>query len=112
MNKESIILSIETAILEVEKYIQKYNLSQETQLTLHTLKVLKLLKEEFIQDKEIINERLLRGYKDICTTTAIQYEESNFNDAIFIVNRDLENNIENYKYLDLLRMDFGKGNPI
>jgi Tfp pilus assembly major pilin PilA len=112
IDKEGIIKLIDIAVLEVEKYIKKYNLSTEHQLETHTLKVLKLLKQELVSSKEIINERLLRGYKDICTTTAIQYEESNFNDAIFMVNKKLEESIDGYKYLPLLRMDFGKGNPI
>lgn len=112
MDKESIIKSIDIAILEVEKYIKKYNLLTDHQLRTHTIKVLELLKKEFESDKSVISERLLRGYKDICTTTAIQYEESNFYDAIFMVNKKLEENIDDYKYLNLLRMDFGKGDPI
>ena len=112
MNNKDIIIAIDIAVLEVENYIKKYDLPEDSQLITHTLKVLSLLKNELFQNKDTVNERLLRGFKDICTTTAIHYEHTNFNDAIFNVNEKLEQKFDNYKYLELLRMDFGKGEPI
>jgi len=70
-----------------------------------------LLREELLQKQEI-NERVLRGFKDICTTTAIQFEHTNFNDPIFEINNKLEKHLPKYSRLELLRMDFGKENPI
>ena len=107
--KKSILESIDLAILEIAKYITKYDLSKEA--FLNFFKVLSLLKDELLQNEEI-NERVLRGFKDICTTTAIQFEHTSFNDPIFEINDKLEKYVPKYSRLELLRMDFGKGNPI
>jgi hypothetical protein len=107
--KKSIIEAIDLAILEIEKYITEYSLSKEDFLDF--FKVLGLLREELLQKQEI-NERVLRGFKDICTTTAIQFEHTNFNDPIFEINNKLEKHLPKYSRLELLRMDFGKENPI
>ena len=112
MDSNKLITLIDIAVVEVEKYIRKYNLPEENHLIAHTLKILFLLKKELSQNKVTINERVLRGFKDICTTTAIQYEDTNFNDPIFDVNNALDEFIPNYTQLSLLRMDFGKGDPI
>ena len=111
MNKESIIQSIEFADKKVREYVQQYQLSAEHELVRDFLKMLDLLKED-LQNNGVIRERVLRGFKDICTTTAIQYEETPFNDPIFGINAKLEKNIPGYKHLPLLRMEFGKGDPI
>ena len=111
LNSSKIIASVDTAVKAIEQYVQKYDLS-ESQLVTADIKVLLLIKAEIIKNPNNINERLLRGFKDVCTTMAIQFEEYDFFDPIFEIYHEFDNNIPKFKKLELLRMDFGKGDPI
>lgn len=83
MIKKVIIEIIDKAIFEIEEYIEKYHIPQNSSLTTGHIKVLLLLKDEIIQNKIDINERVLRAFKDVCTSTAIEHEESIFHNSVF-----------------------------
>jgi hypothetical protein len=110
MDNKRILFLVNKAIEEVEIYILKYkdfaNIEQKD-----TLRVLKFLKDD-IEKKIYVQERILRGYKDICTVTAIHYEDSTYADSIFNLNSELEKVFPQMKSLELLGRDFGKGIPI
>lgn len=108
--KNNIIETIDIAIKEIQTYIIKHERPKNS-FDL-TIKVLLGLKEELIKYDEIRNERLLRGFKDICTNVSRNFEGENFDEPIFTIAEYFSNNIANYTDLDLLRMDFGNGDPI
>lgn len=112
MERIDIIKLIDTALKDVDTYLDKNNISAKNGFYQDLNKVLGLLKAELTSDQKDFNDRVLRGFKDICTTVAIQYEHTSFSDSIFDINTQLELNIDYYSPLELLRMDFGKGNPI
>jgi hypothetical protein len=112
MDKSHIHILIEDAIVQVQKYIVENQLSERHEIVTDVLKVLKLLQIECEMNGDSFSNRLLRGFKDICTFTAIQYEDTIFNDPIFKVYDEFAIQIRGFKELPLLRMDFGKGDPI
>ena len=113
MNMDNnIIQTIDKAISEIEEYLEKYNMPKEGWLVNGHIKVLKLLKNEILQNKLEINERVLRAFRDVSSITALHYEESIFHDSVFKVYDELNAYAPDFKYLNPLRMDFGKGNPI
>lgn len=110
MEKNEILNIANKAIEELEKYLEKNkgykNLEQKD-----ALNVLFLIQKD-ITEGLIIHERLLRGYKDICTNTAIHHEDALYANSIFHLKDCLEQMYPEMKKLKLLGLDFGKGNPI
>jgi hypothetical protein len=112
MDHNNIIVEIDKAVAEIENYIQKYKIPKDSSLETGSIKVLKLLKIELLKGDTIVNERVLRAFKDICTSTAIQFEDTSFYAPIFFIHDELKKLIPSFERLELLRKDFGKGNPI
>ena len=79
---------------------------------LNTKKALLLLKEEVHLNPENINERVLRAMHDVGGVSVKAYYNSPLEDAISNLTELLYNEIPSYKYLQPLRIDYGKGNPI
>jgi hypothetical protein len=104
---KNISASIKSAIDELASYVKKYG----EQSAGHNTKVVLILLKEGI-DKEQPNERVLRAFKDVCTTIAVTNEDASFAPLVFKIYEQLEKELPEFKKLDLLRMDFGKGNPI
>ena len=111
INKSSVLVLVDGAIRTEDGYIEKYDLAPD-ELEKHVKHVLSLLKIELLSNNENINVRVLRAFKDVTSTIAIHYEETPINDSIFEIYRALEMQIPEFARLELLRMDFGKGNPI
>jgi|SRR6185436_8588726 len=104
---KTILDSIVSALEELDSYIIKYG---EQSAGLNTRMVLLLLKECF--EKEQPNERVLRAFKDVCTTIAVTNETASFAPSVFNIYDQLEEELPGFKKLDLLGMDFGQGDPV
>jgi hypothetical protein len=103
--------SIDRAIYELEQYGSKYNVPDNAYI-ISALKVLTLLKADLHSNGLQIRERILRGFKDVCTSTAVHWEGTTIEEAIFDVYHRLNNSIPSFYSLELLRGEFGKGDPI
>ncbi len=89
---------------------EHYRVSKEPMSSLFI--VLGLLKEELRKDPNSINKRVLRAMHDIGGTAVKVFENTQLDEAIGDLTGYLYQNIPDYKKLEPLRMDFGKGNPI
>lgn len=101
---------VEKGISDLESYILKYE-QYKCKEQKEALMVLRLIKNDFEKEKEI-GVRVLRGFKDICTTTARDYEEAEYASSIFELLDYLINEYPEMRRYPLLGMDFGKGDPI
>lgn len=110
--KSDISNYIDKAIFQIQKYIDTWHLYDNHELKKDWLNVLVLMRDDICKNGIVVNIRLLRGFKDICTATAIQYEHTEFNEPVFKIYNELERNNQDFKNLELLGMDFGKGDPI
>ncbi len=110
-NTNEIVALIDFAIERIENCILINKLPANTSLTWGSIKVLNLIKTCLIDNSEI-PVRVLRGLKDVCTLTAIQHEDSDFHEPIFQIYEFLELKYPHLKDLELLRMEFGKEDPI
>jgi hypothetical protein len=111
MDKKEIIKNLNYAINEISNW--NINYFKDANYDCNNLKVLKLLKIDIENNGlERINDRILRGFKDVCTDIAIHWEDYSFYDPIFKIYDEFDKRIPIFKDLDLLRMDFGKGYPI
>ena len=111
MNTNKLIIEIDKALVEADKYIVKYYNSDEKPME-GTKKTLRLLKNEVLSRPDNINERVLRAMRDTGMSSFKEYENTPHEEAILAVMEVLYNEIPHYKNLEPLRMDFGKGDPI
>ena len=109
MNSKLVIESINKTIKEIKIYIEKYKINPKRFEI--DIKVLEYIKTNILEGN-LPSERVLRGFKDICTNIAINYEDSDFNDSIFLIYNEFENKIDKFGGLNLLGTDFGKEEPI
>ncbi len=113
MNTDKLILLIDKALLEIDYFVANskvYTIDKKPFLDYKN--VLDLLRLEIQKSPKQINERVLRATRDISTSIAKEFEETSFADSLYKVIDFLYEEIPQYKRLELLRMDFGKGNPI
>lgn len=108
--KEEVIAYIDSALLELNLYIDKYQRDKESFSKFFV--VLSTVKDELNSFSEIRNIRLLRGVKDLCTNCVRNYESEKFCDILIAISEIFAKEIPGYSELELLRMDFGKGDPI
>jgi hypothetical protein len=111
MNKDNLITLIDNAYTETDIFVEKYYDGDQKPMR-STKKTLLLLKEEVINNQEGINERVLRAIHDIGVIAFRQFENTPLEDRIEDMIDYLHNNIPEYKDLEPLGMDFGKGNPV
>ena len=111
MNTEKLIILIDQALAEADKYIDKYYHGDEKPMA-GTKKALRLLKSEVLNQPDNINERVLRAMADVDGMAVKAYENTDLEKAIFSVTDILYDEIPHYKILEPLRMDFDKGDPI
>lgn len=103
---------IDEAIFQIEKYLDIWHLPENHELKKDWVNVLVVMGDDICKNGIVANNRLLRGFKDICTATAVHYEHAEFNETVFKIYDELERNNPEFKNLELLGMDFGKGDPI
>lgn len=109
MMQNKLIQLIDNSIEKLNEYIinSRFDRVEQKQI----IKVLEEIKNDLKKSGEI-RERLLRGYKDICTSTAINFEEASYADSIFEIKNALELICPKMKELKILGMDYGKGDPV
>ena len=103
--------AIDFALLEADNFVNKYYGGDNAPMV-NTKKALLLLKHEIENNGETINERVLRAMHDIGATSVKSYENTPLEEAIDRVINILYNDIPMYRYLEPLRLEFGKGDPI
>ena len=103
MEKDKLIELIDIALEEVAIYINKRkgNIKEQEDVVL----VLNLIKNDYCK-KDFIREVYLRGFKDICTSTAVHFENSNYADSIFHILDLLNEKYSNMEELKLLGNEF------
>ena len=111
MNTKKMIALIDTALLETDRYVGRYYHGDEKPMA-GTRKALRLLKDEVINQPDNINERVLRAMADVDGMAVKAYENTDLEKAIFALTDTLYDQIPYYRYLEPLRMDFDKGDPI
>jgi hypothetical protein len=112
MSKELVCELLNRANERVREYVDQHNLPPQNELVLHFMRVFNFMLVEANDIGEIKNIRLLRGFKDLTTNTAMWYENADFAQAIFDLDDYFMQSNKNYKNFDLLRADFGMGFPI
>jgi hypothetical protein len=108
--KRALLTLVQTAKAEVEAYGEQYNVLAQGNIA-DVTKVLSLLEVEFRNEGEV-NERVLRAFKDVCTLIATHYEHTTMFDPVFRLHDALSRYFPGFRNLPLLRMEFGKGEPI
>lgn len=111
MNTKELLKAIDEALLEADSFVLKYYNGDETPMV-NTINALAILKSQVKNNPYNIDERVLRAMHDIGATSVKSYENTSLEIAIDKVTSKLYKDIPNYKNLEPLRMDFGKGNPI
>ena len=111
MNINRLIALIDLALTEADNFVMTDYDGDEKPM-LGTKRALFLLKEELQNSPLNINQRVLRAMHDVGVAAVKMYYLSPLEKAIKNVTEILYNEIPNYKNLEPLRMDFGKGNPI
>lgn len=111
MDTNKLINLINIALNEADQHVIKYYKGDEKPM-LDTKKVLFLLKEEVESNSESMNERVLRAMHDIGAMSVKIYENAPLDNAIGNIVSMLYHTIPQYKKLQPLRSDFGKGQPI
>lgn len=113
MESNKLITLIDNALAETNNVVaNSLNYNENEEPILSTKKVLNLLKEEVQHNPEKIHERILRAMHDIGMSAYKDFENTPLENAIGKVTEMLYNGIPQYKEIEPLRMDFGKGNPI
>ncbi|MES2112463.1 MAG: hypothetical protein V4577_27140 [Bacteroidota bacterium] len=113
MHSERLIQYIQIALAEADNLVQSSSSYKEGQEPIKsTKKVLCLLMEAVQNDANSIALRILRAMHDIGMSSYKDFENTPLEDALINVTTILYNDIPEYKNLQPLRMDFGKGNPI
>ena len=111
MNTQKLIELIDSALTEANLYTVLYHDGQEKHLA-GTVKTLRLLRQEVQQNQDNINVRVLRAMHDIGIAAVKEYDPTPLGQTIEDVTSMLWDEIQGYKDLEPLRMDFGKGYPI
>ena len=113
INTQKTITLIDLALLEVDNIVakSKYYHSDEEPI-ISTKKVLYLLREEVEHNAENINERVLRAMHDLGMAAYKEFENTTLENILNNLTEVLYNDIPNYKNLEPLRSDLGKGQPI
>lgn len=113
MDTNNLISLIEKALLEVDNVVVKSKYyTDDKEPIVSAKKVLNLLKDEIRYNSTEINERVLRSVHDLGMSAFKDFENTPLEDAIVNLIEVLANEIPQYRKLEPLRMDFGKGNPI
>lgn len=110
---DSLIELIDKALIELESFVaaSKYYSGNE-ELIISTKKVLSLLKDELQKHSNAINERVLRAMHDVGMSAYKEFENTSVGIAIENIIDVLYVTIPQYKNMQPLRADFGKGQPI
>lgn len=104
---------INIALKETDNVVEESSyLTYEHVPIAETIIVLKLLKEAILNNPKKINERILRGTHDLGIYAFKSFENTKLEDAICDVTEVLYKKYSNYKKLEPLDLDFGKGSPI
>ncbi len=111
MDIKELLNLIDVALAQSNEYTVEYYGGNKRFLA-DTEKVLNLLRAELEEHPNNINERVLRAMHDVGVSAVKEYDPSNFSDTIGEIISILYHNIEIYKKLEPLRMDFGKQYPI
>lgn len=109
MIENKLIYLIDNSINDLNEFIIKSRFDRDEHKLI--IKVLVEMKNDFKGNGKI-RERLLRGFKDICTSTAINFEEASYAQSIFELKSALEEIYPQIKELKLLGLDYGKGDPV
>lgn len=113
MNLNKLIVLIEKSLLEVDNVVDKskyYTYDKEPIVS--TKKVLALFKNELQNNPNNINERVLRAMHDVGMSAYKEFENTTLETALDNLIDILYEQIPQYRGLEPLRMDFGKGDPI
>lgn len=109
MTSKEIIFKVKS---EIDNYVDKYEYLPESNLIKDVRLVINLLENEFNNNPLCPNERVLRGFKDISTSVAVSCENTGLEEEIVNLYKFLRKRYPNIDSLELLRNDWGKGNPI
>lgn len=113
MEIDKLMTVIDIALKESDNLVNISNYYKEDkEPIISTRRVLILLKDAVQIDDKHINERILRAMHDLGMSAYKEFENTPLEDAINNITSILYRQIPNYKNLEPLRMDFGKGNPI
>lgn len=111
IDKKKILGLIKLVLLELENIIDEYKSYSEGDEAIQDVKkVLDLLVNELNSKK--INERVLRAMHDIGMSSYKDFENTKVEYQLNELTKELYDVIPEYKYLQPLRSDFGKGIPI
>lgn len=108
--ENNLIALTDLGILEVNDYSSKYNVDESH--IKETIKVLTLLKNEILNNNDKINGRVLRAMHDVGMSSYKEFENTPLENIINDITSILYNEIPEYKFLEPLRNEFGKGDPI
>lgn len=109
MNSKEIILKIKQ---EINNYVDEYEELPESNLVKDIRLVIDLLENELNNNPNNINERVLRGFKDICTSVVVSCEDTKLETEIMNLYGFLRIKYPYMDELDLLRNEWGKGTPL
>jgi len=111
MEKDKLINFIDTALKEADNFVTQFYKGDKKPM-LSTYKVLFLLRSEVKNNPNNINRRVLCAMHDISAISVKAYENTDLDTAIMSIVSVLYNDILEFRHLEPLGMDFGKGNPI
>lgn len=113
MNVEKLLILIDRTLQETDNVLsQSQFLKEDSEPIVSTRKVLYLFRQEILQNVNGINERVLRAMHDVGMSAYRVFENTPLEDTIYALTSALYEEIPQYKNLEPLRMDFGKGDPI
>ena len=113
IDTSGLITLIDLALVESDKLVEKSNIyHDDREPILSTKKVLTLLRAGIESFPDKINERLLRAMHDVGMSSYKDFENTPLEEALNKLTAALYYEFPEYKHLEPLRMDFGKGNPI
>jgi len=113
MDTNKLIILIDIAFTEINNVVAKSKyFNNDKEPILSTKKVLQLLKEQVKSHPNNINERVLRAMHDLGMSSYKEFENTSLEDAITKITGVLYSEMPKYKFLEPLRNDFGKGDPI
>ena len=113
MNINNLIEKIEVALVEADRLTSKSNFyTNDSEPIRSTKYVLNLLRKELSQDNKNINNRVLRAMHDLGMSSYKDFENTPLESALNNVISLLYNELPEYKKVQPLRADFGKGDPI
>ena len=81
MSKELVSELLIKAIERVQEYVDQYDLPPQNELVINFIRVLNFMLVEATDNGDVNNVRLLRGFKDLATNTAIWYESAHAYDS-------------------------------